>query len=382
MKPTTAAALLLLTSAACSSGPTPAPAKTAPAVPLATARVELDSLPESFEAGGIVRARATAFVSSRVLAPIAQVRVQAGDRVRRGAPLVALDAREVAAEDQRAAAAALAAAEGVRAAEADLRAADSALQLANATHERMAGLAAKRSATPAELDQAVAGLRTAQAQRAAADARLAAAAAGRRAAQAAADAASVAAGYAVLTAPFDGIVTEVHADPGTMAVPGTPLVTLDDWSGFRLEVDLDESRASLVAPGQRAEVLTGAASSTWTAASVVEIARVDPESHGFRVKIDLPPGLADRSGVFGRARFAGPARRVLTVPASALVRRGQLAFVYLVDDERRARLRPVSAGAAAEGRIEILAGVRERDVVVASPPPALTDGTSIAEVRP
>jgi multidrug efflux pump subunit AcrA (membrane-fusion protein) len=314
------------------------------------------------------------------MAPIAQVHVRAGDRVRRGATLVTLDARDIHAEQSRAEAGSTAAAEVARAANAEIRSADSALVLSRASHDRMASLHAKRSATTQVLDQAVAALTAAEAQRASAQSRLAAAEAAQRAAEASARAATITSTYTVLSAPFDGIVIERRVDPGSMATPGSPLLTLEDPGTHRLEVQLDEARAALVQPGQLVSVrIDSAPSGTdgWSSARVTEIARVDPSFHTFLVKIDLPAATTLRSGLFGRARFPGPMRRALTVPTSALIKRGQLTFVYAVDAEQRARLRPVSAGAAIDSRIEILAGLRDGEAAVIDPPASLIDGARV-----
>ena len=133
-----------------------------------------------------------------------------------------------------------------------------------------------------------------------------------------------------------------------MATPGAPLLDARGRRRSGSRSQLDEARAALVATGADGLGSTRQRASDdcdgWIDGRVAEIARVDPASHSFLVKIDLPRAATLRSGLFGRARFAGPTRRALTVPASALVRRGQLTFVYLVDAEQRARLRPVSTG--------------------------------------
>jgi RND family efflux transporter MFP subunit len=367
-------------SAACASSPVHKVDERA-AGSAATATAELTELPSSLDAGGIVHARATALIASRVMAPIVDVRVRAGDRVRRGDVLVTLDSRDLQANDARARAATLAAAESIRAAEADVRATDSAVQLARLTHDRVAALLAKRSATNEELDQAIAALAVAEAQHTAAQARLAAATAGRDAAKAAGDAAAITATYATLTAPFDGIVTERSAEPGSMVAPGSVVLTVDDPTTYRLEVRLDDSRAVQIAPGAAAAVQLDDRGTT-ISGRVVEIARVDPMSHTFLVKIDLPAGVTVRSGQFGRASFNGPPRPAVMVPSSALVRRGQLTFVYLTDTDQRVRLRPVSTGATAGDRTEVLAGVRHGDRVVIAPSPTLADGDGVTGARP
>jgi RND family efflux transporter MFP subunit len=351
------------------------------AVPVVTAAAELTDVASSIEAGGVVRARVTALIASRVMAPIVDVRVRAGDRVRRGDVLVTLDARDLRANDARAQAATLSAAESVHAAEADVRATESAAQLARLTHDRIATLHARRSATSEELDQAVATLSGAEAQHAAAQARLAAATAGRAVAKAAADAAAVTASYATLTAPFDGIVTERSAERGSMAAPGSSLLTLEDPTMYRLEVRLDGTRAAQVARRGEAGIQLDDREES-TTGRIIEIERVDPMSHTFLVKLDLPAGLTVRSGQFGRATFTGQPRRALTIPISALVRRGQLTFVFVVGSDEHTHLQPISIGATAGDRVEVLAGVRQNDRVVTSPEPSLADGTAVARKQP
>jgi RND family efflux transporter MFP subunit len=353
----------------------------AEAIDLALGTVAMAEWPSLHEAGGVVRPRQTAVISSRIVAPVLEVRVNTGDRVRRGQTLVVLDGRELQANAARATAAASGSKLGLQAAQAEAQAAASALTLARITHERVRGLHERKSATTQELDEATAVLAGAQARVAGATARVAEAEQGIAASQAAEQSASVGVSYTVLTAPFDGIVAARQADPGSLATPGTPLVAVDDTSMSRLEVRVDESQARLVQVGAAAQVRLDAAANEadggWQATTVGEVAQIDPASHSFLVKFDLPASSAARAGQFGRARILGPARRVLAVPGAAVVQRGQLSFAYVVDAKGAARLRMVSVGEPADGRIEVLAGLQEGDRVVLNPPSSLPDGTTV-----
>ncbi len=200
------------------------------------------------------------------------------------------------------------------------------------------------------------------------------------AAEAAGDAADVTASYSTLSAPFDGVVTDRSIDPGAVAAPGLPLLTVEDMSGYRLEVRLDEARAAGVTLGSPASVRLDTAterSSSWIPARVSEIARLDPTAHSFVAKLDLPSGAGLRSGLFGRARFEGAPRRATAAPATALVRRGQVTFVFVATGDT-ARLRPVSVGQPVDDRVEILAGLSAGESVVVNPPAELTDGSRLA----
>jgi multidrug efflux pump subunit AcrA (membrane-fusion protein) len=110
---------------------------------------------------------------------------------------------------------------------------------------------------------------------------------------------------------------------------------------------------------------------------VAEIANIDPARHSFTVKVDLPDSGGLRSGLFGRVRVLGPSRKVLVAPRSAIVKRGQLTFAFVVDAEGAARLRMVSVGEESGGQIEVLAGLHEGDQVVIGPPASLEDGRPV-----
>ena len=156
-----------------------------------------------------------------------------------------------------------------------------------------------------------------------------------------------------------------------MAAPGMPLLRLEDTGEFRLEVRADESRTRQIRTGDHVPVFLGTAT-TPTTGTVVEISRaVDADARAFLVKIALPEVQGLRSGEFGRALFAGTSRRALTVPASAIVRHGQLTSVFVVDNGT-ARLRLVSLSDS-----EVLAGLTESEVVILSPPADVSDGRRV-----
>jgi RND family efflux transporter MFP subunit len=345
-------------------------------------KVEAASLREvarPFETGGAIRARTTATLVSRIVAEVREVTVRPGDRVRAGQVLIRLDGRDLQANAAQAEAATAAADEAVRAATTARDGAEANLALATATHRRIAELRAKNSATPHELDQAVNGLRGAESQTLGAKAGIAQAEAGAAAARAGLRAASVAASWAAITAPFDGVVTEKMVEPGNMAAPGVPLMTVEDTRGFRLEVRVDESRLGEIDQAQPVEVrLDSPAGEGALSGRIDEVARATaPGSHAYLLKIALPENGRLRSGMFGRARFAGPDRQALVVPEAALVRRGQLATVFVVGADNRARLRMVNAAQAAAGLVEVSAGLDAGESIVVDPPPTLVDGSPV-----
>jgi len=363
----------LLTSAVLAGCSAPrAAADAAEPIAVTIARVAMTDVASAIDSGGVVQARTTATITARLLAPVREVRVSPGDQVHQGQTLVVLDSSDLAAAARAARSAALAAEQGSRAAAAEVQAAEAGLILARASHDRIAGLQARRSATAQELDDATAMLRSAEARVAGASARALQAASAVESARAAIDQASTTESFTRIAAPFDGMVTEKMVEPGNMASPGLPLLRLEDTRGFRLEVRVDESRIGQIGNGDSVPVFLGTGG-TSIPGTVVELGRaVDADARAFLVKIALPdtPGL--RSGEFGRARFAGTPRRALTIPSSAIVRRGQLTTVFVVD-KGVARVRLVNLRES-----EILAGLTESEVVILSPPAGVIDGHRVS----
>jgi RND family efflux transporter MFP subunit len=344
----------------------------AEAMAVTVAQVAMTDVANAIHSGGVVQARTTATITARILAPVREVRVSPGDQVRKGQTLIVLDSGDLAAGARAARSAAHAAEQGSQATAAELKAAEAGLALARASHDRIASLHAKRSATAQELDDATAALRSAEARVAGASARGLQAASAFESAQAASDQASTIESFTTIAAPFDGMVTGKLVEPGNMASPGMPLLRLEDTRGFRLEVRVDESRIGDIRNGDSVPVFLGTGS-TSIEGKVVEMSRaVDADARAFLVKIALPDAPGLRSGEFGKARIGGTPRRALTIPSSAIVRRGQLTSVFVLDSGV-ARVRLVNLTES-----EVLAGLTESELVILSPPAGLTDGRRVS----
>jgi RND family efflux transporter MFP subunit len=374
--------LLALLAAACGrkEEPRTTAAPTAPPVIVQTVHAEESDWPESYEATGSVRARISSVLSSKVMANVQQVSVSISDRVREGQPLVTLDAREFDSAVRRAEAARLETQSAIAEADQGIAGARANLEIAQATFRRIDELAGKKSVSNQELDEAsarLAGARAAheaaRAKRAQLDGRLAQVDQEVRAA-------SINREYTRIVAPFAGVVTAKSVEPGILAAPGVPLLTIEREGGYRLEASLEEARLPSIRVGQNVPVRLEALN-VETMGRVSEIVpAVDPASRTYTVKLDLPALAGLRSGVFGRAIFPTAARKALTVPSGALVERGQLQQVFVVEDGR-AHLRLITAGRRANGNVEALSGLSGGEQVIVPVPAGLADGARV-EVRP
>ncbi len=345
---------LVLVWTGCSSEkpiPTPAP-ETVAGMFLFTA--QRTTVPDGIDATGTVRAVDSAQLASQTMGTITHVNVREGDRVHRGEVLIAIDAAQTRAAYESAAA-------GVQASDQSIAAADADYALAEATLQRYQMLYDKKSVSPQEFDEV-------KTKQAAAKARRDAARASRTQAEAAVSEAGTAVSFTRIRAPFDGLVTAKFVDAGAMAVPGVPLLTVEDPSRFRLEVQVDESQIGTVRPGAAVPVVIDSLDDPPIAGKVEQIVpAADASSRSFTVKIALPSNPQIRSGVFGRARFPHGERQAILVPQSALLHRGQLDAVYVVDKDQVANLRYITLGRPSVKDVEVLSGLDGGERIVADP---------------
>src|SRR5687768_9090504 len=311
---------------ACGSGEDQPQAKAGEPIPVTVAPVATIETAERLEAGGVVAARESASISSRIVATIGAIRVRAGDRVRGGDVLITLEARDVTEHTGQTRASAVAAEKILAQARTEQSAAEAEHRLASAWQKRIATLHARNSATDQERDEAEARLSAAAARLAGAQAGIEGADAQLASARAAVGVATATESFTALRAPFDGLVTERLTDPGNLAAPGIPLLRIESDGPRQVVVRVDEARAAYVNTGDRVSVSIDTAAEHTAddkglQGVVAEVARaVGADQRAFTVKVSLPPTVTARTGSFARVVFRGAPRRVLIVPAPAIQR--------------------------------------------------------------
>ena len=226
----------------------------AAAVPVRTVETASVNWPADYQATGTVQARVTSTLSSKVMATVEQVTVQAGDHVTAGQFLIGLDARDLDTDLRRAQAVQAQAESAVPEAANAVSAAKSNLDLADITLKRMEKLAEQHSVTRQELDEAKAKQTSAQAAYEMATARQQQSESRVKEADQAVLAATLVRNDTKINAPFGGVVIAKMTQPGDLARPGTPLLTLEQAGGYRLEVNVDESRLGSVPAGTRVQI--------------------------------------------------------------------------------------------------------------------------------
>ncbi|HEY7183035.1 MAG TPA: efflux RND transporter periplasmic adaptor subunit, partial [Blastocatellia bacterium] len=355
-------------------------------------RVSESPVEDYYEATGTVRSKTTTILSSKIMGTVISLRAHEGDKVSAGQALIEIDNRDANAQLQKAGAGLRQAQEGLAeveqataAAKSAQAAADANKRLADSTYARYQALFERKSISPQEFDEAKAKRETAEAEaRRAADTLKMLAAKGRQALaqidQAKADVANaqIFVSYARIASPIAGVVVAKHTEVGSTATPGTPLLTIEDGSRYRLEVAVEESQLGKIRMGQRARLRIDALDADDLEGGVSEITpAADPMSRSYTVKIDLPPRQSLRSGLYGVARFASGQRRAILIPRKSVTQRGQLAGVFVVDDAGVARLRLIQTGKTYGENVEALSGLNGGERVVVDGVADVKDGVSI-----
>lgn len=246
-----------------------------PSIPtVEVSEVRMGRVAQSRNVIGTVVADNEATVAPLIMAQILEIRVREGDSVARGDLLAFLDSREL--ED------ALSQAEaGLEGSRSAIAAAKAAWQTQEAATKRDQLLFEAKAISQEQWDHS-------QTAEISALARLEATQAEMRIAAKRRDQARTRQGYARLTAPFNGRVVNRSADPGDLAIPGKPVLTLVQGDGIRVRAQLPAGDLTAITEGLEVRLSLGGASIDSTISRVVP-AMDRSRLAVFEIDIDAPP---------------------------------------------------------------------------------------------
>lgn len=324
-----ASAVLLL--AACS--PAIAADTETPSAPLGGVAVTVvdTTIPTMHTATGVAAPIREATLSTKLMSAVTAVLVTEGAVVRHGQPLLRLDVRDLDAKREQVTA--------------NLAAADAMLAQASAQAARIRSLFADGAAPKAMLEAAEAGLTQATSAK--------------RAAEGAGRELDALGQYAVLTAPFAGVVTQRFVDAGALAAPGAPLLTVQDGSTLRLTVHATPDAVRGLRAGARLDVEIEGVPATAIVEGVV------PAMSGLYAVNAL---VENRTGAFlagssATAQLPGGTAQAVVVPRAALIHEGDLVGVVVRTPAGDMR-RWIRVGRESGDVVEVTSGLRAGDRVV------------------
>jgi len=336
-----------------------------PSPKVQVAAAKLQPAEASFSAAGVVAPVQRARLGTRQAGNVVEVMVEAGDSVQAGQPVLRVDARDLQA--------ALTAARLAR------RAATTASATADRNRERFQRLFDEQLIARARLEEVELAAEQARGRLEQAEAELAAV--------------EVNLDYAVLRAPFSGVVSELLADVGTFVAPGPPLVIFEDRSRLEINAAIDQDTAARLAPGQLLQLRARGLEQNITGRIQAVLPALEQPGVGQRLRLvvdDPPPTLAP--GMVVELQLPAPqkVRSFVVIPASAVLRRGQLHGVFVVEADDRDRLHaylrwvavaPAQApgNGSESGNVRVLRGLSPGErVVVGEQVNSLADGQPVA----
>ncbi|MEY3040137.1 MAG: hypothetical protein RL501_975 [Bacteroidota bacterium] len=326
-----------------------------PAISVTLAQADASAAAGIITGSGIVEAAQSANLSTRMMGYIAQYHVAVGDRVTQGQLLVEVNPSDMAAKTAQA--------------KAGVAQAQAGYDNAKKDYERFKHLFAQNSASQKELDDmttrfqmAEAGLSAAQNMLKEVEAHMA---------------------YALIRAPFSGVVVNTFGKPGDMATPGMPLVALEGGSGFEVKAWVSETNIAKIQTDTQAHVVVKS-QGLRLPATITEVSTSAKNTGGqYLVKLQLSEtDAAVRAGMFVQVLFEGttaeetPASGVL-VETAALVKQGQLTGVYTTA-QGKALLRWVRIGASNDGMTAVISGLSAGESYVRTSASPLYDGAPVS----
>lgn len=222
----------------------------------------------------------------------------------------------------------------------------------------------------ASLAQTRATLRAAQANTAQTDAyreNIAALSAAVSAAQADLQATKVLLTELTLRSPLDGLVATRLLEPGAVASPTTPVVSVASVRRLWATVAAPEETARRLAPGQTATVtLDALPGETFTGRIAQILPSADPQSRQFTVRVALDnSNFRLRPGTFARVSFVTQrATNVLTVPPEAIKEKDGEKYVIIAGADQTAQKRTVETGLADAKGTAVTGDLSETDKVI------------------
>ncbi len=314
---------------------------------------------EFTEATGTVKASSTSYVASRMMGAVTSLLVKEGDAVEKGQLLLTIDDSDVIQK--------------VKAAEAGHREAAKALEsakqnreLTDITYRRYKTMYEGKAISRQEMDQfetqkTVAALEYERVQEMV------------NRASAGLSEAKIYLGFTGVTSPVRGVVTEKKTEVGSMAVPGMPLLTVENTAAYHAEITVDEGLSGSLRAGMPVLVSIEAINRRLTGKVTEILPAINPQSRSFTVKVSVSgPGL--RSGLYAKARIPRGKKEIILAPKTAVVEKGQLTGVYAVDGQGTVTYRLIRTGMEYDGNWEILSGLKAGDRIIVQGAEKAVDG--------
>lgn len=318
-------------------------------LPVTLANVE--KVPINYSTTGSVVSDQRIDVASRVAGYIKQILVLEGEKVVEGQPLIKLDQSDVEGAIRQAKAAMSKAISSLKDAETDLERYQNLYKRGSVSENSLRKMRLQRDVARDTQGEAQAALNTALSQQQ----------------------------YINITSPVTGVVVARVKREGDLATPGSPILIVESRQGLLFKTDVAESQIRKINLGDLVQIKIDALDKTVRGVVARIVQAGDQLTHRYQVKIALASQDSLLSGMFGRALFQVGETDLPVIPASALFERGGLRGVFVLDDHNHVHFRWLQVGKKWEKGIEVRAGLKGGERIVAVADARLHEGDLINE---
>lgn len=180
-------------------------------------------------------------------------------------------------------------------------------------------------------------------------------------------------------APTSGIISRKAAEQGTFVNAGTEIGTIVNLSKAKIQVFFTEKEVYRMKEGQQVKITTDVYPGRSFEGTIAFISPQGDETHNYLAEVAIT-NTSDamlRSGTFVNAEFSeNTTQRILTIPREAITESINDASVYVVENNQ-AKIKRITPGREIGGRIEVVSGLREGELVVTSGQINLQEGTVV-----
>jgi len=321
-----------------------------------------DTLSNYTSASGKLVSKNTVNISTRIMGYITAIHTTVGKEVRAGQLLVNVNATDIQAKGGQI--------------NAQILQAQSNYNAAKKDYERFQNLFSTQSATQKELDD----MRT----------RYEMAKAGLEAVQQMKKEVAAQLNYSNIESPISGVVTARYADPGDMANPGMPILTIESPSSLQAQIFVSESNIRSVKQGMNVQLTIKSINKT-VKGVVSEISRSASGTGGqYLIKADIENATGLLPGMFVNAQFpfesgslpsGAISQKSVMIPESAIVEKGQLTGIYVISTQQTALLRWIRIGERIGEQVEVLSGLGPDEKYIVSSEGKLYNGAKVRVVN-
>lgn len=184
-------------------------------------------------------------------------------------------------------------------------------------------------------------------------------------------------------APFNGVIVTKNIEVGDTVQPGQALLVYEDLDVLEIVVDVPGRLVDKLSEGQ----LVNARIDGVDGEVAVKVSRIfptsDPIRHTTRVELTLPDSKHISPGNYAEVSIPvskSAEKKRLLIPVSAVVERGGIPSVLVVNKQNKVELRLARLGnILPSGEVVVLYGVKENEQVIDKPPAFITSGYEIKQ---